>query len=80
MTAFAIQSKGAEKAMVDFAKVVAEGMKRKGLTVAELAELVGISRQHVYRILDGKHSPNIATVATIGEKLGFRLEFKKSPK
>lgn len=48
---------------------LAERMKIKPITAAELALAVGISRQAMYNILNGKSSPRPATLNRIAEAL-----------
>lgn len=65
------------KFVTDFARIMGEQMEAKGLGCAQLAQMVGMSRQHVYRILRGDHTPNIATAEAIAQKLGMKLTVKK---
>lgn len=47
---------------------------RKGITQAELAELVGIARVSILAIEKGRHIPTIETALRLGKALGASLE------
>jgi putative transcriptional regulator len=47
--------------------------EKRGLAVAELADQAGITRQHLYRLEDGKHSPDDETRIQLAHALGIRV-------
>ena len=53
---------------------IAELRKQKGWSQAELAEKVGISRQHINRVENGQYSTGIDIISRITDALGCNLE------
>lgn len=53
---------------------VAEIRNRRGLSVAELARRVGVSRQAIYSIEDGTYIPNTAVALRLAETLNSTVE------
>lgn len=47
---------------------------RTGLTQAELAERIGVTRQTVIAIEQGRYSPSLETAFQIARALGVRLD------
>jgi gp16 family phage-associated protein len=60
-------------AVRDFVKKVEAKMKAANVSVAELAEKTGLSRQYIYRVLNGEHVPTLAVAEKIASKLGLHI-------
>lgn len=57
----------------DFVKKVQAKMKAADIGVAELAQRTGLSRQYIYRVLNGEHVPTLAVAENIASKLGLQI-------
>lgn len=55
---------------VSFADRFSIILEMRGLTISELSDLLGITRQHVWRIARGKYTPQIDLRMKIAKKLG----------
>jgi transcriptional regulator with XRE-family HTH domain len=51
----------------------------RGLTQAQLAELVGPRQPSIARLEKGSSPPRVALLAKIAEALGAKIEFKLIP-
>lgn len=58
--------------------LIKEKRKSKGLTQAELGELVGISTRHVGKLEDGTYIPKLSTYLKISNVLDFSIEDVKT--
>jgi putative transcriptional regulator len=45
--------------------------RKKNLTPKKIAELVGCSKEHIYKIEAGERTPSVNTAKKIAEALGF---------
>lgn len=62
-----------EAALVDAAEVIAESLERSGLSQAELARLLGVSRSEVTARLRGTRNITVKSLAETLQVLGCRL-------
>ena len=62
-----------EAALVDASEVIAEALERSGLTQAELARLLGVSRSEVTARLRGTRNITVKSLAETLQVLGCRL-------
>lgn len=62
------------KAVRDFVNKVKAKMKAADIGVAELAEKTALSRQYIYRILNGEHIPTLSVAEKIASALGLHIE------
>ena len=58
---------------------VSEEMARQGVTAAELARRMKVSRQYVSRFLEGPSNTTFLTVVRLGQALGLELEVGLMP-
>lgn len=49
--------------------------KARGLSVAELAEAVGLFRNHVYLLEQGRYAPSARSTPKLAEALGVTVEW-----
>ena len=49
--------------------------KEKGMTQQELADMIGMQRNHISRIEQGRYSVGFDTLTAIGEVLGKKLDY-----
>nr|DAG03510.1 MAG TPA: Helix-turn-helix XRE-family like protein [Siphoviridae sp. ctVOP12] len=61
---------------MDKSQYIREVMEEQGITQAELARKIGISRQGIWDTLDRKN-PNFATIRTIFNALGLEIAVKR---
>lgn len=54
--------------------LIKEHRKLKGLTQAQLADMVGLSTRHVGKLEDGTYMPKLSTYMKISKVLGFNIE------
>lgn len=54
--------------------IIKEHRKIKGLTQAQLAQLVGLSTRHIGKLEDGTYMPKLSTYINISRVLGFDIE------
>jgi putative transcriptional regulator len=52
----------------------------QGLTQAQLASKLGVSRQWLIDIERGRGNPSYETLFRIAEKMGFQIEINQQPK
>lgn len=52
----------------------------RGLTQAQLAATLGVSRQWLIDIERGRGNPSYETLFRIAEKMGFHIEINQQPK
>ena len=57
--------------------VDAAGIKRTGMTQAEMAEKVGISQNHISRIEPGAYSSQFDTLEAMAEAVGCKVKIVK---
>lgn len=69
-----LQAESRSKVMRDFLKKVEAKMQAGGVSVAQLAELTGLSRQYIYRVLNGEHVPSLVVAEKIAKNLGLHIE------
>ena len=55
-------------------KKTKELRKDMGITMVELGEQAGLSRQGIYQIESGKFSPSVSTLSRILEPMGYTLD------
>ena len=55
-------------------KRIAELRKKKGLNTYQLADMIGITRMHLWRVENGKYSTGIDTISKIANALGCRVD------
>lgn len=55
------------------AKAIQKAIDNGDTTVTKLAAATGITRQHMYRIIDGKNAPSLANAEAIAKHLGLEL-------
>ena len=55
-------------------KRIAELRKKKGLTTYQLADMIGITRMHLWRVENGKYSTGIDTISKIANALGYEID------
>jgi len=48
--------------------------------IGKLAKQTGISREHLYQILSGKHTPRLDSLMSILSSLGFRIRLERAGK
>jgi len=53
---------------------IIEHIKAKGMTVAAVSRMSGISRQSIYALSDPLHTPSVATLVAICRVVGVRPE------
>ncbi len=58
----------------------ANGIKRHGMTQAELAELTGLQRSHIVRLEQGRYGATIDVLSVIAEALNCEIDFIQKPK
>lgn len=58
---------------MDYAMVIKEYMKQKGITYEELAVGMGVSRQRAWYMLNGKSVMNLKTLDKVTSVLGIKL-------
>lgn len=51
--------------------------KRKNITQAELAELIGSAAPNISRMESLNYVPSLATIIKVGQVLGYELQIKK---
>ena len=54
--------------------LIKEHRHLKGLTQAQLANLVGLSTRHIGKLEDGTYIPKLSTYMNISRVLGFNIE------
>ena len=54
--------------------VIREHRKQKGLTQAQLADMVGLSTRHIGKLEDGTYMPKLCTYMNISKVLEFDIE------
>ncbi|WP_334131521.1 helix-turn-helix transcriptional regulator [Silanimonas lenta] len=69
----------AEEAKLDFALGLARQLERAGLSKAELAERLGVSKPFVTRMLRGDSNLTIETMAKAAKAAGGRLHLHVAP-
>lgn len=60
-------------AVRDFIKKVKAKMKARNIGVADLAAATGLSRQYLYRMLNGEHVPTLSVAENVASKLGLHI-------
>jgi transcriptional regulator with XRE-family HTH domain len=63
----------ASKTVRDFVRRVEAKMKAANIGVADLAALTGLSRQYIYRVLNGEHVPTLTVAEKIAKELGLQI-------
>lgn len=48
--------------------------ERMGLSVTQLAEMCGVSRQSIHSIENGKYKPSVVLAMIISNQLGLKVE------
>ncbi len=51
------------------------GIKRKGMTQAELAECTGLQRSHIVRLEAGRYGATVDVLSSIASALGCTIDF-----
>lgn len=59
---------------ISLGAVIREHRKQKGLTQAQLADMVGLSTRHIGKLEDGTYMPKLSTYLNISKVLGFDIE------
>jgi DNA-binding phage protein len=64
-----------------FSELVSRKVNSGDISVSELSRRAKVSRQHLYRIMDGDQAPTLATAEKIGKILGISISItdKKRP-
>lgn len=70
----ATQRRSWTPAVREFVQEVETQMAATGVNVAKLAELTGLSRQYIYRILNGTCVPTLKVAENIAKHLGLKIE------
>jgi transcriptional regulator with XRE-family HTH domain len=60
----------------DFGHEVERQRKRRNLSVQDLIDGSGLSRMHLWRLVNGKSSPTLGAMNDIAEGLGMELEIR----
>lgn len=60
---------------MDIAKRIRERRQILKLTEQELADAIGVTRQHISAIEQGKASPSLAILAKLAEELGVSVDY-----
>ena len=55
-------------------QAIIDAMESQHVTMSELSELTGISRQYLYRILDGEQTPSVDILLRIVQALEISIE------
>ena len=63
---------------ISLGAVIREHRKQKGLTQAQLADMVGLSTRHIGKLEDGTYMPKLSTYLNISNVLGFDFEEVKT--
>lgn len=58
---------------MDYKITIKEYMKKNHITYADLASALGVSRQRVWTMLNGKSSMSIKTLEKVARALGMEL-------
>lgn len=59
---------------------IAELRKQKGFTQQDVADRIGMQRNNISRIEQGKYSVGFDTLQTIAEEFGMTIDFVKKKK
>ena len=51
------------------------GIRRKGMTQAELAERAGLQRSHIVRLEAGRYGATVDVLSAIADVLGMKVDF-----
>ena len=68
----------AEMMALEFAEEVARRIKSKGISRAQLARDMGVSRAYITRILDAPPNLTLQSIAKIAQALGMKPELRLS--
>jgi DNA-binding phage protein len=69
------------QAVQSFSQLVARKVNRGDISVSELSRRAKVSRQHLYRIMEGDQAPTLTTAERIGKILGITISItEKRPK
>ena len=63
---------------INLARQIRRAVNEGQVTVAELSRLTGISRAHIYRIMDGKHDPGLGHAMQLARAIGKTIEISES--
>lgn len=69
-----------EKAILDFTEKIVDKMNKTGLSRAELAQKLGVSKPFVTKLLNGNPNMTIKTMVSIAHALECELNFELCPK
>lgn len=58
----------------DFIRKVRSALTRKNMEVKELAEVSGVSREYIHRLLAGKQNPSMEVAEKIAKPLGLSVQ------
>lgn len=64
----------ADRMVLDLVVRVGEEMERRGMSAAELARAMGVSRQYVSRFLEGPSNTTLLTMVRFARALGLELQ------
>ena len=70
------KSLGREELILDVAETIISLLERSGLSKADLASRLGVSRAHVTQILNGSRNMTLRTLADIGTVLHQKVCFE----
>lgn len=62
--------------MQDFQDILRTAMSSHGITMGDMADKIGVSRQQLYRYLRGEQVPTLGKADEILRKLGFELRLQ----
>ena len=65
---------GEGSALEDFVTKVREKLDEKGMSLYTLAELAGVGRPYLHRVLAGEHTPTIEWMKKVGKVLGIKIK------
>jgi DNA-binding phage protein len=64
--------------MNDFVKKVRQELRAQDMSVVELAEVAGVSREYIYEVFRGECCPTVDWVEKVAKVLGLKLTLEKS--
>lgn len=68
-----------ENALIDFQFALIDAMGAAGLTKADIARILGVSRARVSQMLDSEANPTLKVVARAMAAVGGRVSFENLP-
>ena len=59
---------------MNITEILKRARLKKGVTVKQMAELLGVTKSTVYELEQGKHSPTYSSIQRYAEVLGLDVE------